>query len=190
MSDKEGGATGRMTFKGPIVIPKQDVDGAGYRGFTGKLEEFYVEAEFDRMVIDKNKSVMSGTVTGCAIAEYIGQRVLLTVEDNGFGDDAKDRDKSTWGFYTPTQITWTPTDSERKDGRRVAHVWWAMTPSAKTTWGSDEAGAPRSPPRASPFSTTRWGREVRGRRHQGSAVAASTRAPQRGVTERLAVTCG
>lgn len=123
--DREGNAKGRMTFKGPIVIPRQDVDGAGYDGFTGKLEDFYFEADFDGMVIEKNRSVMSGTITGSVLAEYIGQRVLLTVEDNGFGDDAKERDKSTWGFYKPVQMNWTPSDSERKDDDGWRMSWWA-----------------------------------------------------------------
>ena len=125
MTKEGGGATGRMIFKGAIVVPKQDVDGAGYDGFTGRLDEFYVEAEFDTMVVDKNRSVIGGTVTGSVLPEYIGQRILLTVEDNGFGPEAKERDKSTWGFYKPVDMRWIPSDSERKDDNGWSLSWWA-----------------------------------------------------------------
>lgn len=60
----DGSASGRMTFSGAAEIPDQDVDGEGYKGFTGALDNLYVEAEFDGMVVEGNKAVMSGTVTG------------------------------------------------------------------------------------------------------------------------------
>lgn len=125
-SDGEGKASGRMVFRGPEEIPEQDVDGAGYRGFTGKLDDLYVEAQFDGMTVEGNKAMMSGFVTACTIGEYIGQRVLLVVEDNGDGSTEKTQDKVTWGLYKHSEITWTPTDAELKDDRG-AHLTWFAT---------------------------------------------------------------
>ena len=75
-----GGATGQMFFSDEAEVTYQDVDGAGdpqesYRGF-------YLKASFDGLVVVNNQAVASGTVSDSSIAALIGQRVLLTVEDN------------------------------------------------------------------------------------------------------------
>ena len=120
-----GGASGSMLFSGPAVIPKQDVDGDGNTDFSGKLESLDMDVSFDNLVVEKNTAVMSGTVTNCNVREYIGRRVLLTVEDNGDGTDPKLQDKFTWGFYRKLDIWWTPTDAEIKDDRGAYLTWWA-----------------------------------------------------------------
>lgn len=124
-ADKEGKATGRMVFSGPELIPDQDVDGAGDKGFSGKIEDLSVEAEIDGMTVEGNRAVMSGFVTACAVSEFIGQRVLLVVEDNGDGSGEKLKDKVTWGFYKPTQTNWTPTDAELDKDDGALLTWLA-----------------------------------------------------------------
>lgn len=124
-ADGEGKASGRMVFSGPEEIPEQDVDGAGHKGFSGKLEDLYVEAEFDGMTVEGNRAVMSGFVTACTVGEYIGQRVLLVVEDNGDGVAEKTQDKVTWGFYKPSEANWTPTDAELKGDEGALLTWVA-----------------------------------------------------------------
>ena len=124
-TDSEGKATGRMVFSGPEEIPEQDVDGAGDKGFSGKIDDLYVEAEFDGMTVEGNKAVMSGTVTACAVGEYIGRRILLVVEDNGDGSSEKLQDKVMWGFYKPTQTNWTPTDAELDNDDGALLTWLA-----------------------------------------------------------------
>ncbi len=123
-TDGAGKATGRMVFSGPEEIPEQDVDGAGDKSFGGKIEDLYVEASFDGMTVEGNRAVMSGTVTACAVGEYIGRRVLLVVEDNGGSE--KTPDKVSWGFYKPTEISWTPTDAEL-DNDDGALLKWVAT---------------------------------------------------------------
>jgi hypothetical protein len=142
ITNSDGTTSGRMTFSGPAVFPNQDVDGTGRAGFSGKLENLQIEADFDGLVVDKNRAVMSGTVTGATLGDYIGQRVLLVVEDNGAGIEDKAADKFTWGLYKPAeegwipadaelredngwQLTWIATDAERKDdeGIRISRSW-------------------------------------------------------------------
>lgn len=132
-TDGEGKASGRMTFSGSAEIPDQDVDGAGYKGFTGKLDNLYVEAEFDGMVVEGNRAVMSGVVTGSNLGEYVGRRVLLVVEDNGGGGDKAD--KVTWGLYQPADVNWIPTDAERDDDDGWKLTWLATDAERKDDVG-------------------------------------------------------
>ena len=69
VSNREGGADGSMIFSGPAVIPRQDVDGDGNTDFSGKLESLDMDVRFDSMVVEKNKSVMSGTVVNSNVRE-------------------------------------------------------------------------------------------------------------------------
>ncbi|MBC7930963.1 MAG: hypothetical protein H7Z38_10420 [Rubrivivax sp.] len=124
-ADGSGGATGRMTFNGPAEIPDQNVDGADEKGFSGSLANLYIEANLDGMLVEKNRAVMSGTITESNLGDYIGQRVLLVVEDNGDGSDEKSLDKFTIGIYKPVTAGWTPTDAELKDDNGALLTWIA-----------------------------------------------------------------
>lgn len=161
-ADGEGKAAGRMVFSGPEEIPEQDVDGAGHKGFTGRLEDFYVEAEFDGMTVEGNRAVMSGFVTACTLSEYIGQRVLLVVEDNGDGVSAKTPDKVAWGLYKPSEVNWTPTDAELEKDDGALLTWVASdferdddkgTPMPKK---DDEVSHQSFPPSAHEFFTVKY----------------------------------
>ena len=153
VSNREGsGATGNMIFSGPAVIPKQDVDGDGNTDFSGKLESLDMDVSFDNLVVEKTNAVMSGTVMNCNVREYIGRRVLLTVEDNGEGNDPKVPDKFTWGFYRKIDLWWTPTDAEVKDDRGAYLTWWATDYERKDDVGyampkrNDPVGTQSFPP--------------------------------------------
>jgi hypothetical protein len=135
VSSREGSTDGSMIFKGPAVIPKQDVDGDGNTDFSGKLESLDMDVSFDNLVVEKNQAVMSGTIINCNVREYIGRRVLLTVEDNGDGNDPKSPDKFTWGFYRKIDLWWTPTDAEVKDDRGAYLTWWATDAERKDDVG-------------------------------------------------------
>jgi hypothetical protein len=116
-----GGASGRMFFNDEAGITYQDVDGAddpqeSYKGF-------YLRAEFDGLVVVKNQAVASGTISDSSVAGLIGQRVLLTVEDNG--DNAREPDRLTWGFYKPSERRWTPSDAELERDEGVGMRWMA-----------------------------------------------------------------
>lgn len=155
VSTKEGGADGQMIFRGPATIPRQDVDGDGNTDFSGRLESLDMDVSFDRMVVEKNKAVMSGMVVNSNVREYIGRHVLLTVEDNGDGTDPKMPDKFTWGFYKKLDLWWTPTDAEVKDDRGAYYTWWATDYERK-----DDVGyampRPKDPPSAQSFPSTSY----------------------------------
>jgi len=123
--NKDGSTTGSMIFTGPASIPKQDVDGDGNTDFSGRLASLDMDVNLDSLIVEKNTAVMSGTVVNCNVREYIGRRVLLTVEDNGDGTDPKLQDKFTWGFYRPVERGWTPTDAELKEDDGAYLRWWA-----------------------------------------------------------------
>jgi hypothetical protein len=123
-SDKEGKATGKLIFSGPAEIPDQNVDGDERAGFSGSLSDLYVEAEFDGLFVENNRAVLSGTVTGSNLSDYIGQRVLLVVEDNGTGVESKG-DKLTWGIYKRPAQSWVPTDAELEKDEGALLKWIA-----------------------------------------------------------------
>ena len=113
-----GGATGQMFFSDDAEVTDQDVDGAGDPQETHR--GFYLKAEFDGLAVVNNQAVMSGTVRDSSIAALIGQRVLLTVEDNG--DNAREPDKLTWGVYMPAG-SWETSDAELEKDPGVGLTW-------------------------------------------------------------------
>lgn len=137
--NRDGSTTGRMLFSGPHDFPDQDVDGTGKGGFSGKIADLQIDVNFDGMVIDnKNRAVMSGTVRGSTLSDYVGQRVLLVVEDNGAGiDDKAAPDKFTWGLYKPADESWIPADSEVKDDRGWSMTWHATDAERRDDVGYD-----------------------------------------------------
>ena len=121
--DANGGASGYMSLTDEAKITYLDVDGTGVREET--VSGFFIKAEFDGMVVNKNQAVMSGTVRESSIQDLVGQRVLLTVEDNVEGD------KLTWGVYRPIVIDWIPSDAEWKEDPGVGLRWWATDAEVK-----------------------------------------------------------
>lgn len=142
-ANKDGSASGKMVFSGPAEIPDQDVDGTGKAGFSGKLDSLYIEAEFDSMVVEKNRAVISGVVTNSNVDEYVKQRVLLVVEDNGYGVESKEPDKISLGIYKPAETGWIPSDSEVKDDNGASLVWIATDAERK-----DDVGVPSNKSKA------------------------------------------
>jgi hypothetical protein len=89
-----------------------------------------MKVSFDGLVVaNKNQAVMSGTVSDASIRELIGQRVLLTVEDNG--DNTRLPDRLTWGIYKPVVRNWTPSDAEWKEDPGVGLRWVATDAERK-----------------------------------------------------------
>jgi hypothetical protein len=120
-ANQAGGTVGSMFYSDEASLVLQDVDGAGDP--QTKYANVTLKVDFDGLDVDKNQAVMSGTVSDSNVREAIGKRVLLTVEDNG--DNTRVSDKLTWGFYTPVNRTWTPSDAELKDDPGVGMRWLA-----------------------------------------------------------------
>ncbi len=117
---ERGGATGSLFLSDEAPLTYQDTDGEGtpeetYRGF-------YISASFDGLTVVGNQAVMSGDVRDSSIPDLIGQRVLLTVEDNG--DNSREPDKVTWGVYRPAG-RWEVSDAEWEEDPGVGMTWEA-----------------------------------------------------------------
>ena len=112
-----GAATGQMFFSDESEVTYLDLDGCGDPHETHR--GFYLRASFDGLLIVDNQAVASGTVSDSSIAGLVGQRVLLTVEDNG------ERDKITWGIYKRVERSWTPSDGELEKDEGVGMRWVA-----------------------------------------------------------------
>jgi hypothetical protein len=117
----DGTATGSIYFTDEAVITIQDVDGTGEKG--GGFAGYNLKAEVDGLVVTENKAVLSGIIRTSSNPDFIGQRVLLTVIDNG--DNTKVPDGLTWGIYKPIDRRWVPSDAEWKEDPGVGLRWWA-----------------------------------------------------------------
>ncbi len=116
----DGSATGSIFLSDEAVITVQDVDGTGekdrYAGYNFK-------ADVDGLLVDKNRAILSGTISTSSVLALVGRRVLLTVEDNG--DNTRVPDMLTWGVYRPIRRDWVASDAERKEDPGVGLTWWA-----------------------------------------------------------------
>lgn len=105
----DGTSKGEMTYVDPAATPDSDPDGGGSSNTSSGVT---IRVEFDCLVVDGNKAVMSGVIVASGFANNIGQRVLLTVEDNGEGVNAPASDRLSWGVYRNANVNWVPSDVE------------------------------------------------------------------------------
>jgi hypothetical protein len=129
----DGSTAGSEFFSDEVQVSYQDVDGTGDPIFKETYAGYSIKANFDGLVVNKNQAVMSGTVIDSSIRSLIGQRVLLTVEDNG--TNGRVPDKLTWGVYNQVKRDWTPSDAERKVDDGVGMRWVATDAERKDDVG-------------------------------------------------------
>jgi hypothetical protein len=122
-------ADGGMKFTDPSAV----LGGENGSQTTG----VQITAQFDCMKVEGNRAVMGGVISSSNIAEAIGHRVLLVVEDNGEGIPSAAPDRLTWGVYGLPATGWTPKDSER-DEDNGASLSWIATDFERT----DDVGIP------------------------------------------------
>jgi hypothetical protein len=148
-----GSASGYMTLSDEAPLSYQDVDGTGDRTLSEGYKGYYFKVDLDSMVVNKNQAVMGGVIRDSDVRSLIGQRVLLTVEDNG--DNLRVPDRLTWGIYSTVDKTWTASDAERKEDPGVGLRWWASDYERK-----DDVGyaMPRTeaPPSTQTFPSTSY----------------------------------
>lgn len=116
-----GGATGQLMLSDEDALYYYDLDGSGAP--EERYPGFYIRADIDGLVVNRNQAVMSATVRESNVPQLVGQRVLLTVEDNG--ENGAKPDQLTWGVYQPVRRDWTPSDAELKDDPGVGLTWTA-----------------------------------------------------------------
>lgn len=126
-----GSAIGQMFLSDEAPYSGQDLDGTGDREESHK--GFYIKAQFDSLLVNRNQAVMAGIISDSSLRSLIGQRVLVTVEDNG--DNSRVPDKLTWGVYKPVERNWTPSDAERKEDEGVGLRWMATDAERKDDEG-------------------------------------------------------
>ena len=126
-----GGVSGSMLLTDEATVVYQDTDGDGSP--TEKYPGFSMSVAFDEMSVNKTQAVCGGVVRDATIPYLIGQRVLLTVEDNG--TDPKNPDHLTWGLYKIIKRDWTPSDAEWDRDPGVGLTWWATDAEIPTDRG-------------------------------------------------------
>lgn len=129
-TDEKGFTSGSMTYLDPSRIA--DVDDVEDPRAGDTPPEFYVKASFDRLTIEKNRALMSGTIVSSSHKIYLGSWVQLVVEDNR---DLPDR--LTWSFCRPQPGGWVPEDAERPGDTGAYLHWWATDAERK-----DDVGIP------------------------------------------------
>ena len=134
-TDEKGTTTGQMTLKDEAQISDPDVGCADDPRPDDSSSDIYIQAEFDRLTVEKNRAVMSGVVRDSNLKSYIGKWVQLVVEDSG--DDIERHDRLTWGVCQPPAGGWIPTDAELKDDDGAWRTWWATDAELK-----DDVGVP------------------------------------------------
>ncbi len=126
--------TGEMTYTDPSALPESDTDNPETSASVVGLS---IKANFDCLVIDGNRAVMSGVIVEANVGGALGRRVLLVVEDNDQGRKAPGLDKLTWGVYRPLGAGWTHSDAELENDIG-ATLRWTATDSERV----DDTGIP------------------------------------------------
>jgi hypothetical protein len=121
--ERDGSTVGEMTFAQDRL---ESNGGSQSSDQAATPFKFYLKAQFDCLVIEKNKAIISGTVSEANVQSYIGRRVLLVVQDNGHGAEGKKQDRLTWGLYRVPKVDWLPSDSERPDDQPGTPTWVAQ----------------------------------------------------------------
>ena len=137
----DGTSKGEMTYIDPAAPAEIDTDNpeASTPGSPGVT----LRVEFDCLVVDGNKAVMSGVIVESSFPNSIGQRVLLTVEDNDEGRPAPAPDRLSWGVYKKAIGGWIPSDADRESDPPV-QPWRARDfdrcPDPSDTEGCGDSG--------------------------------------------------
>lgn len=131
-SDERGNTTGFMKFTDEEKVTFQDVDGTGDP--QDEPGQFFMTAALDKMTIEKNKAVLSGTVRESSHRSYVGKWIQLVIEDN---DGIEVADKFGWSFCQPDLGGWIPQDAEDPNDKGAFMSWWATDAERK-----DDVGIP------------------------------------------------
>jgi hypothetical protein len=94
----DGSVTGHLTLQDPETVPNQDVDGNGEVDSDALPDGAELTADLDSVKVNGNRAALSGVITSATTQRYMGLRMILTIEDNGEGNNTAP-DKVTWGFY-------------------------------------------------------------------------------------------
>lgn len=119
-----GRVSGQMTLRGEQEI-RSGGDDENSVAPRVSVSDFYLKVDFDCLVVNRNRAVMSGLVRDSTARDYIGRFAMLAVEDNGDASSAATRDKLSFGLHLRTAETWLPTDAELKEDYGSSLSWIA-----------------------------------------------------------------
>jgi hypothetical protein len=92
----ESNATGQIHFQDPTPTLDQDVDRSGGPDLEDAPHGVTLQADVDCLQVDDHQAVIGGQVTRASVSRYVGNRVLLFVED---GSQSGSPSRVEWGFY-------------------------------------------------------------------------------------------
>ena len=118
----DGSVGGEVTFRDDRPV---DVDKSSEHSANDSGQPFFFKANFDCLVVNANKAIMSGAITESSSQLYIGRRVLVVAEDNGGAKNPARKDRLTWGVYRAERKQWATSDAERPDDQSDQLSWIA-----------------------------------------------------------------
>ena len=122
MKNQDGSVGGEVIFRDD---PAVNVEKSTEKSPDESGQPFFFKADFDCLVINGNKAIMSGAITESNSQLYVGRRVIVVAQDNGGAKDAARRDRLTWGVYRAEQKQWATSDAERPDEQGSQLSWVA-----------------------------------------------------------------
>jgi hypothetical protein len=125
--DLNGKVTGETIFQDDA--PQEAVDKSTDGPNNDAQKPFFMRAQFDCLIVEGNRAVMSGSVTDASLEQYLGKRVLVVAQENGGANDSTKRDKLTWGVYRTPNSAWLPGDSERPE--ELSGLSWIASDSER-----------------------------------------------------------
>lgn len=131
-SGDDRSAQGFFTLAGPTLVSDDEGDGGDPKAPV-LVKDFTMKVAVDCMSSLGTRVTMGGIVRDSNVRSMIGRVATLTVEDNDLEKDPTDR--FTFGFYREQDITWFPTDAERKDDAGWMASWWATDAERKDDVG-------------------------------------------------------
>lgn len=123
---------GEMVFTDPAATPGFDPEDPDRS--KDQVRGLEIGVAFDCLVVRDNQAVMSGVVVRSDFADAVGERVLLTVEDNALSRE-REPDRVGWGIYGNHKRDWTPADAELKEDRGWSLTWIATDAERKDDVG-------------------------------------------------------
>jgi hypothetical protein len=119
---QDGRVSGQLIFRDD---PAANVEKSSEKPPDESGQPFFFKADFDCLVINQNKAIMSGAIRESSSPHYIGRRVLVVAQDNGGAKDPARKDRLTWGIYRTEQNQWAASDAERPDEESGQLTWIA-----------------------------------------------------------------
>ncbi len=132
-TDGRGATSGYMLFTDETKVSMKDVDPDGPPPREESIQ-FSMKADFDSMMIEKNRAVISGVIRESSHPGYLGKWVRLVIEDN---DGVEVLDKFGWSFCAQEEGGWIPSDAEDPNDRGAFMSWWSTDAERK-----DDVGIP------------------------------------------------